>query len=148
MTSLWFVLSYLFQLSLFQCLSNPIQAAFVVLKHPTSSYNRPHLHEKRRCVLVASSKRSSPLDSSKKSEKFSSAQRFESIKSGIVGLIAGGFALAPLTAIHNLVFPIVDGMNTVAQFEYDNDSGSLQGGLFAIVYRYCVREGEKEENEM
>lgn len=79
--------------------------------------------------------------------KFSFFQRIESVKAGIIGLFAGGFALAPLSALHDIGFSGDSISNGMAQWEFDTDTGSIGGALFAIVYRYCVREGE-EKNEM
>jgi len=82
-----------------------------------------------------------------KSDKFSFAQRIESTKTGVVGLLAGGIALTPVAAIHDIVFPGDSIPGGAAQWEFDTDMGSIETALFAIVYRYCVREGE-ETNEM
>jgi len=81
------------------------------------------------------------------SDKFSFAQRIESIKTGLVGLFAGGISLTPIAALHDIVFPGDTILQGVAQWEFDTDMGSIETALFAIVYRYCVREGE-EKNEM
>lgn len=73
--------------------------------------------------------------------KFSFAQRIESIKCVVVGAIGGGLALTPFTALHDIIIGrggLVQ--NGVAQWEFDTDMGALQAALFAIVYRYCVRE--------
>ena len=80
-------------------------------------------------------------------DKFTFAQKFESIKTGVVGLLVGGIAVTPVTAIHDIVFPGDTISNGLAQWEFDTDTGSITAALFAIVYRYCVREGE-EKNEM
>ncbi len=80
-------------------------------------------------------------------DKFSMAQRIESIKTGVVGLLAGGLAITPFAALHDIVYPDDTIENSLAQWEFDTDTGALSGALFAIVYRYCVREGE-EKNEM
>lgn len=85
-------------------------------------------------------------DPAPKSE-FNFAQRIESIKAGIVGLVAGGVALTPIAAFHDILFPGDSIVNGVAQWEFDTDTGSIATALFAIVYRYCVRDGE-ETNEM
>lgn len=85
-------------------------------------------------------------DPAPKSE-FNFPQRIESIKAGVVGLIAGGLALAPIAAFHDILFPGDSIANGVAQWEFDTDTGSITTALFAIVYRYCVRDGE-EKNEM
>ena len=73
-------------------------------------------------------------------DKFSFYQRIESLKTAVVGLLAGGFAAAPFTALHDL--PAYG----AASWEFDTDMGSLQSALFAIVYRYCVRE--EDDNDM
>ncbi len=79
--------------------------------------------------------------------KFSMGQRIESVKAGIVGLITGGLALAPFAAIHDVMMPDDSIVNGPAQWEFDTDTGALAAALFAIVYRYCVRDGE-QRNEM
>jgi len=146
----------LFQvICLFQNYLNHIQASFLVsrkyLLNSSSSVNpgeRLQFFPTKRSLDGENDAFSS---SSSKSDKFSLNQRFESIKSGIVGLLAGGIAVTPFTALHDLVlFPYMKilPINSMAQFEFDTDTASLQGALFAIVYRYCVRQGEKEENEM
>ena len=84
---------------------------------------------------------------SKTKSKFTFFQRIESIKAGIVGLAAGGTALTPVSLVHNILLSDDSVRNGLAQWEFDTDTGSIASALFAIVYRYCVREGE-ETNEM
>ena len=67
-------------------------------------------------------------------------QRIESIKTAALGAISGGIAGAPFVALHDV--PAYG----LATWEFDTDMGALQGALFAIVYRYCVREDD--DNEM
>eukprot|EP00588_Corethron_pennatum_P003693 CAMPEP_0194301140 /NCGR_PEP_ID=MMETSP0169-20130528/61638_1 /TAXON_ID=218684 /ORGANISM="Corethron pennatum, Strain L29A3" /LENGTH=178 /DNA_ID=CAMNT_0039051365 /DNA_START=182 /DNA_END=720 /DNA_ORIENTATION=- len=74
---------------------------------------------------------------------FDFAQRIESAKCGLLGLVAGGIALTPFAALDDIFFSRgMDALdvNGLAQWEFDTDMGSIQGALFAIVYRYCVRE--------
>ena len=59
-----------------------------------------------------------------------------------MGLVAGGFALAPVSALHDILLGGDNVRNGVAQWEFDTDMGSLEAALFAIVYRYCVRQGD------
>jgi hypothetical protein len=73
------------------------------------------------------------------------AQQFESVKTAIVGLFAGGIAVTPITALHDILFPGETITNGLAQWEFDTDTGSISAALFAIVYRYCVREGEEKD---
>jgi len=68
--------------------------------------------------------------------KFGFAARIESIKCVAVGALAGGIALAPASLIRDVVL----NHQRVAQWEFDTDMGSLEAALFAIVYRYCIRE--------
>eukprot|EP00587_Corethron_hystrix_P010896 CAMPEP_0113305020 /NCGR_PEP_ID=MMETSP0010_2-20120614/4800_1 /TAXON_ID=216773 ORGANISM="Corethron hystrix, Strain 308" /NCGR_SAMPLE_ID=MMETSP0010_2 /ASSEMBLY_ACC=CAM_ASM_000155 /LENGTH=202 /DNA_ID=CAMNT_0000159327 /DNA_START=167 /DNA_END=775 /DNA_ORIENTATION=+ /assembly_acc=CAM_ASM_000155 len=95
-------------------------------------------------ALKISQKTQSPLVARSASDSdFDFAQRIESTKAGLLGLLAGGFALAPFAALDDVLFGrALDGldMDGVAQWEFDTDMGSIQGALFAIVYRYCVRE--------
>jgi hypothetical protein len=66
--------------------------------------------------------------------KFGMAQRLESIKCVAIGAISGGIAVAPVAYYHYL--------GNLAQWEFTTDVSSLQAALFAIVYRYAVREDE------
>ena len=81
-------------------------------------------------------------------DKFSFGQRIESIKTGVVGLLSGGIAGAPVIALHDLVFADQTIVNNSAQWEFDTDMGSLEAALFAIVYRYCMRDDDNDMLEM
>ena len=61
------------------------------------------------------------------------------MKTAAVGLLAGGIAATPFIALHDI--PAYG----AASWEFDTDMGSLQSALFAIVYRYCVREGDDSD---
>jgi hypothetical protein len=80
--------------------------------------------------------------------KFGFGQRIESVKCLVVGGIVGSLALAPFAALHDLlllgILAPID-TNGLAQWEFDNDMGSLQAALFAIVYRYCIRQDTNEQ---
>jgi len=80
-------------------------------------------------------------------EKFTFDQKSESIKTGIVGLLTGGVAVTPVSFLHDYFFPGSTIPNGIAQWEFDTDTGSLAAALFAIVYRFSVRDGE-EKNKM
>eukprot|EP00560_Eucampia_antarctica_P008993 CAMPEP_0197825568 /NCGR_PEP_ID=MMETSP1437-20131217/2613_1 /TAXON_ID=49252 ORGANISM="Eucampia antarctica, Strain CCMP1452" /NCGR_SAMPLE_ID=MMETSP1437 /ASSEMBLY_ACC=CAM_ASM_001096 /LENGTH=213 /DNA_ID=CAMNT_0043425599 /DNA_START=86 /DNA_END=724 /DNA_ORIENTATION=- len=84
----------------------------------------------------------------KEDDKFSFGQKIESIKTGVVGLLSGGIAAAPVIALHDLVFADQTIINQSAQWEFDTDMGSIEAALFAIVYRYCVRDDDNEMLEM
>jgi hypothetical protein len=73
--------------------------------------------------------------------KFGMIQRIDSGKSFVVGAIVGSVATAPLLAVHNLILlsDPTKNINSLAQFEYDCDSAAIIGGLFSVVYRYCIR---------
>jgi hypothetical protein len=80
--------------------------------------------------------------------KFGFGQRIESVKCLALGAVAGSLALAPFSLIGDVFFlnvlaPIQT--NGVAQWEFDTDMSALQAGLFAIVYRYCIREDENPQ---
>ena len=73
-------------------------------------------------------------------DKFSLFQRIESIKTATLGLLSGGVLSTPFIALHDI--PAYG----AASWEFDTDMGSLQSALFAIVYRYCIRE--EDDNPM
>jgi len=83
---------------------------------------------------------STHLFGSSDDDAFSFGQRIESVKSGVVGALSGGIALAPISASHDILFGEGTVANGLAQWEFDTDTGSLQAALFAIVYRYCIRQ--------
>ncbi|KAL3775125.1 hypothetical protein ACHAWO_001948 [Cyclotella atomus] len=86
----------------------------------------------------------SALTSSRRSnndeDKFSPQQRLESVKTGVLGALAGGIAATPFIAFHDI--PAYG----LASWEFDTDMGAIEAALFAIVYRYCVRK--KDNNDM
>mmetsp|Transcript_19558 Transcript_19558/g.23970 ORF Transcript_19558/g.23970 Transcript_19558/m.23970 type:complete len:241 (+) Transcript_19558:64-786(+) len=96
-------------------------------------------------IILRASESEDQETSSDDDEKFSFGQRIESTKTGIVGLFAGGIALAPFSAVHDIFLGGDEIRNGVAQWEFDTDMGSIEAALFAIVYRYCVR---KDANPM
>jgi len=84
-------------------------------------------------------------DDDDNNNKFGFGQRIESTKTGIVGLLAGGIAGTPFSALHDIAFGADFVKNGVAQWEFDTDMGSLEAALFAIVYRYCIRQDENPQ---
>jgi hypothetical protein len=86
-------------------------------------------------ILVDKTKTATAAAANKKSSdndnKFGFWQRVDSIKSGVVGAVAGSVGSTVIIALHD---------NTIQQWEFDTDSAAISGGLFAIVYRYCLRE--------
>lgn len=66
--------------------------------------------------------------------KFGMAQRIESVKCGVLGALCGSIAVAPVAYYHYSFL-----QDTMAQFEFTTDMAALQGALFAIVYRYAIR---------
>jgi hypothetical protein len=76
-------------------------------------------------------------------EKFGWVQRIDSGKSLVVGAVVGSLAGAIPEGLHQLVLaPLFDLPQgpPLAQFEFDNDAAGLLTGLFAIVYRYGLRQ--------
>jgi len=73
--------------------------------------------------------------------KFGIWARIESIKCVVVGALAGGIALAPASLIRDI---FING-GTISQWELDTDMGALNAALFAIVYRYCIREDTNQQ---
>ena len=101
--------------------------------NPSSSAIIPsHYNNNKRVILSASNNNGE--------DKFSVFQRIESIKTATIGLLSGGILSTPFIALHDIP------SYGAASWEFDTDMGSLQSALFAIVYRYCIRE--EDDNEM
>jgi hypothetical protein len=64
--------------------------------------------------------------------KFGMAQRLESVKCALIGALSGSIAVAPVAYFHYL--------DSLAQWEFTTDTAALQAALFAIVYRYAIRD--------
>lgn len=88
-------------------------------KDPQRSVVDIHLSLSRRDDAIAGS-----------NNKFSLRQRFDSGLSLVIGAVSASVAVAPLTFLHD---------TTYAQWELDTDGAAVMGGLFAVVYRYCIR---------
>ena len=93
--------------------------------HPTSPARSSNLASRRR---------------SNSEDKFSPQQRIESVKTGVIGALTGGIAATPFIALHDIP------SYGLGSWEFDTDMGAIQSALFAIVYRYCVREND--DNDM
>lgn len=93
-----------------------------------------HRHSRSPRIIVTDFSTNNDDKNDDDGDKFSMAQRLESIKCVIVGALTGGVAITPVAAIHDIVV-----QSSVPQWEFDTDTGSLEAALFAIVYRYCVR---------
>jgi len=92
--------------------------------------------------VIRSSRRFMTQDDS----KFGFGQRIESLKCLVLGAISGSVAMVPFSAFHDLVvLPSNIQTNGLAQWEFDNDMAGFESGLFAIVYRYCIRQDDNEQ---
>jgi hypothetical protein len=86
-----------------------------------------------------------------KENKFDMVQRIDSIKSFIIGAIAGSIGMIPVAGFHNLIMLPNDEImssvitNPYGQLEYDLDTAAFEAGLFTIVYRYCIRTDTNEQ---
>lgn len=72
-------------------------------------------------------------------DKFSFAQRIESLKCAVVGAVSGSLCVTLPAAYHHLLYSDTLSVNGMAQWEFDTDMGAIEGALFAIVYRYAIR---------
>ena len=84
-------------------------------------------------------------------DKFSFYQRIESIKTAILGGVVGSICSTPFIAIHDLLLDGTTGGGggtggSMANWEFDTDVSAVQGALFAIVYRYCIRASDPPNN--
>jgi hypothetical protein len=108
------------------------------LRNPPSrdlSYQERSRHP---CSLRSNSGKWSSIlrGSTQGDDKFGFRQRFASIQCLLLGAFVGSIAQAPVSLLHDTFFH----GGGLAQWEYDTDMAAITGGLFAIVYRYCIRE--------
>ena len=71
----------------------------------------------------------------------SAADRIESVKAAIFGGLVSSVASAPFNYIASNF--LLSPANPLGQFEYLTDMASITGAVFAITYRYVVREGDQ-----
>ncbi|GMH93451.1 hypothetical protein TrST_g8389 [Triparma strigata] len=71
----------------------------------------------------------------------SAEDRLESVKAGALGALVGGVCSTPF---NYLLASVTHAPNVLGQWEFDTDMCSLEAALFAIVYRYVVREKDTE----
>jgi len=103
--------------------------------------HRHYQHRQHRQHHFTKLQQQKDVNNNNQESDFSFAQRIESLKTLIVGALAGGIALTPFSALHDILLGGDLVRNGLAQWEFDTDMGSIEAGLFAIVYRYCVRNG-------
>ena len=120
---------------------------------PTSNLNRANLgrsslpsHSRLQLIFGGNEKADvslaveddTPVSSSpESSNKFDMMQRLESVKCAVVGAVTGSLAAAPVALIHYA--------SSLPQWEFTTDMAAIQGALFAIVYRYAIREDDNPQ---
>ena len=62
------------------------------------------------------------------SSKFDMAQRIESLKSIVLGALAGGIGLTPIAYLHYVYFAAATESNGLAQWEFVTDMSSIEAG--------------------
>ena len=67
-------------------------------------------------------------DDDESSSKFDMAQRIESLKSIVLGAIAGGIGLTPIAYLHYVYFASATEPNGLAQWEFVTDMSSIEAG--------------------
>ena len=67
-------------------------------------------------------------DDDESSSKFDMAQRIESLKSIVLGAIAGGIGLTPIAYLHYVYFASTTEPNGLAQWEFVTDMSSIEAG--------------------
>lgn len=136
MSALGILLVYIIQMDLAHSFVLPKQSSTSLHHHATNLLGPPTtktIQHNKKCILSAKKDNNNE-------DKFSFFQRIESIKTAALGALSGGIVATPFIALHDI--PVYG----AASWEFDTDMGSLQSALFAIVYRYCVRE--EDDNGM
>mmetsp|Transcript_2721 Transcript_2721/g.3665 ORF Transcript_2721/g.3665 Transcript_2721/m.3665 type:complete len:241 (+) Transcript_2721:79-801(+) len=140
----------------FSLCSPSVETALLQRHHALQDHtaSRQQLHyrlrrQQNQRLQVTCMKMVSPSDD--EDEKFGAAQRIASVQSLVVGAVSGSLALAVPEFVHQTILDNAwsltpDGVGGMVQFEFDTDMGAVVAGLFAIVYRYCVRlDGDREQ---
>lgn len=73
-------------------------------------------------------------------EKFGMSQRINSGKTLVLGAVVGALAQGPASFLRDVILS-----GSLAQWEFDTDAAALSAGLFAIVYRYCIRQDDNPQ---
>jgi hypothetical protein len=77
----------------------------------------------------------------KQKSKIPIYQKIATIQSGLVGAFVGTLTMAPIAGLHHFVlFPSY--YSSTAQWEWDTGTALVQGGLFAILYRFLIARGD------
>ena len=95
-------------------------------------------------VVAKSTPVSKVVSSTKREDKFTFAQKIESTKAAVIGGITGAVTMLPF----NLVEEASNYNLNPFQFLFDEGTAGLEAALFAIVYRYCVRDGEESNEQL
>jgi hypothetical protein len=72
-------------------------------------------------------------------------QRIDSGKSLVLGALVGSIAQSPVALLRAAAAVSTAESSLLAQWEFDTDAAAIAAGLFAIVYRYCIREDENPQ---
>jgi len=128
--------SFVLQISTETVKKNPSQNHISKKSRRISISSSSHQYNNNRHTILSSSNNSNENGE----DKFSFFQRIESTKTAALGLLSGGILSTPFIALHDI--PAYG----APSWEFDTDMGSLQSALFAIVYRYCIRE--EDDNDM
>ena len=126
--------SFVLQISTDSVKKNPSQN-HISKKSRRISISSPNQYDDNGHIILSASNNSNENGE----DKFSFFQRIESIKTAALGLLSGGILSTPFIALHDI--PAYG----APSWEFDTDMGSLQSALFAIVYRYCIREEDDNE---
>ncbi|GKY92452.1 hypothetical protein MPSEU_000215700 [Mayamaea pseudoterrestris] len=129
----------LFTFLLVLLLQLPKSHGFVLRKDvPISTNERHSSSNKDLAPPPTTTKLYESIDNNKENDanKFGFFQRIESVKCLVIGGVSGSLVFAPVGFVKDLVFD----HSSIAQWEFDTDMAAVQGGLFAIVYRYCIRQ--------
>jgi hypothetical protein len=85
---------------------------------------------------------SSAAQTEEEVSKYGPLQSVATVQSLAVGGLWGGLMVAPVLLCHHFYF--YPSYEALAQFEWDLGASLLQGGAFAAVYRYALRENLHE----
>lgn len=73
-------------------------------------------------------------------------QGVDKAKTFFTGLISGGIAVAPIVAFQDIILKFSLSQDVIDKFYLDTSMSSFECALFSLIMRFCVREGQQNND--
>jgi hypothetical protein len=82
----------------------------------------------------------------KKHQSNGLGQDVDKAKTFLTGLISGGIAVAPVVAFQDIILKFSLSQDVIDKFYLDTSLSSFECALFSLIMRFCVREGQQDND--